>query len=302
MKKRILSFIAALALLVCVLSGCGREETPEPTPTPTPDPHAGQIQVSDGSGGLMWVDEAEELTPFALDTSAFSVSDGVVTYAGEDCAFLRGIDVSAYQGEIDWQSVAEAGIDFAIIRCGGRGYTAGGLYEDEYFRRNIEGAQAAGLMVGAYFFSQAVSLVEAAEEAVYTVSLLDGYALDLPVFFDWELIGTGDARTDSVDGQTVTEACLEFCRLLESSGYETGVYAYLNLAYFTYELNSLKDVTIWMGDPGAWPEFYYEHSFWQYSFTGSVAGIDGDVDLDVMYVRADAQTAEVSPTLAPEEG
>ena len=140
--------------------------------------------------------------------------------------------------------------------------------------------------MGVYFFSQAVNLLEAAEEAVYTVSLLEGYSLDLPVFFDWELIGTEPARTDNVDGGMVTDAALEYCRLLASAGYETGVYAYLNLAYFTYDLNRLKDVTVWMGDPGTWPEFYYEHSFWQYSVTGAVPGIEGDVDLDVMYRRA----------------
>ena len=286
MKKRILSFIAVLALLVSLLTAC-KKETAEPSePMETPDPHAGMVEVSDGSGGMMWVKEAPDLTPFALDTAAFSVTDGVAAYSGEDCTLMRGIDVSDHQGEIDWQAVAASGVEFAIIRCGWRGYSGGSLNEDARFRSNIEGAKQAGLEVGVYFFSQAVNILEAAEEAVYTVSLLEGYSLDLPVFFDWELIGTEPARTDNVDGGTVTDAALEYCRLLASAGYDTGVYAYLNLAYFTYDLNRLKDVTIWMGDPGTWPEFYYEHSFWQYSVTGAVPGIEGDVDLDVMYRRA----------------
>lgn len=286
MKKRILSFIAALALLVSCLTACGRKSQEPSQPMETPDPHEGMIEVSDGSGGTMWVNEAPELTPFALDISAFSVTNGIAAYSGEDCSLMRGIDVSDHQGDIDWQAVAASGVEFAVIRCGWRGYGGGSLNEDGCFRQNIEGAQRAGLKVGVYFFSQAVNLVEAAEEAVYTVSLLEGYSLDLPVFFDWEFIGTEPARTDDVDGGTVTDAALEFCRLMESAGYDSGVYAYLNLAYRTYELNRLKDVTIWMGDPGTWPEFYYEHSYWQYSVTGDVPGIEGDVDLDVMYCRS----------------
>ena len=286
MKKRILSFIAVLALLVSCLSACGRKTQEPSEPMETPDPHAGMVEVSDGSGGMMWVKEAPDLTPFALDTAAFSVTNGVAAYSGEDCTLMRGIDVSDHQGEIDWQAVAASGVEFAVIRCGWRGYSGGSLNEDARFRANIEGAKQAGLKVGVYFFSQAVNILEAAEEAVYTVSLLEGYSLDLPVFFDWELIGTEPARTDNVSGETVTDAALEYCRLLVSAGYETGVYAYLNLAYFTYDLNRLKDITVWMGDPGTWPEFYYEHSFWQYSVTGAVPGIEGDVDLDVMYRRA----------------
>ena len=285
MKKRILSFVAVLALLVSCLTACKKEPQEPSEPMETPDPHAGMVEVPDGSGGMMWVKEAPDLTPFTLDASAFSVTDGVAAYSGEDCTLMRGVDVSDHQGEIDWQTVAASGVEFAIIRCGWRGYSGGSLNEDARFRENIEGAKQAGLKVGAYFFSQAVNLLEAAEEAVYTVSLLEGYSLDLPVFFDWELIGTEPARTDDVDGGTVTDAALEFCRLLASAGYETGVYAYLNLAYFTYDLNRLKDVTIWMGDPGTWPEFYYEHSYWQYSVAGVVPGIEVDVDLNVMYRR-----------------
>ncbi len=291
---RILSVFVVTALLAGVLCSC--KKTEEPEPDVTPDPHEGMVEVSDGSGGMMWVNEAAELTPFALDTSAFSVTDGVAAYAGEDCTLIRGIDVSDHQGTIDWQAVAASGVEFAIIRCGWRGYGGGSLNEDGCYRQNIEGAKAAGLKVGAYFFSQATSLVEAAEEAVYTVSLLEGYALDLPVFFDWERIDSDTARTDNVDGRTVTEAALEFCRLVGSAGYDTGVYTYLNLAYFTYELNSLKGITLWLGDPGTWPEFYYEHDYWQYSFTGSVPGIEGDVDMDVIYRRTAPQAEGVSQT------
>ena len=290
MKNRFLSVLVPAALCALLLAGCGRKKEPEPTPSPEPtpevtvDPHAGQIEVTDGEGGTLWVNEAEALTEFPMDRTLFSVSDGVVTYGGEGYTLLRGIDVSDYQNAIDWTAVRDAGIDFAILRCGWRGYSGGSLNEDTYFRQNMEGAKTAGLKVGAYFFSQAVSVMEAAEEAVFTAQLLEGYELDLPVYFDWEIIGVESARTDGTDAHTVTEAALEFCRLLESEGYSTGVYSYIPNVYWMYELDSLQGMDIWMGDPGGWPEFYYEHTTWQYSFSGSVPGIEGNVDMNVMYV------------------
>ncbi len=288
MKTRILTIFALFALLAGLLGGC-HGGTPEPTPTPeptaTPDPHEGMVEVTNGSGGTIWVDEAEALTPFALDRYAFSVTDGVVSYLGEGAMLRRGIDVSDHQGEIDWQAVAASGIDFAMVRVGWRGYGQGTLNEDERFRENIEGAQAAGLDVGVYFFSQAVSVLEAAEEAVYTAHLLENYTLDLPVFFDWEFIGTEPARTDGTSTETITAACTEFCSLLRGEGFQVGVYTYIPAVYQHYDLNALSGLMVWMGDLGTWPEFYYEHDIWQYSITGSVPGIEGDVDLDVMFLR-----------------
>jgi GH25 family lysozyme M1 (1,4-beta-N-acetylmuramidase) len=303
-RKRLWIWAAALAA-VCLLSGCfGRqtEESPaEEAVEETPDIHAGQVEVADGYGGTMWVDEAENLSVFPLDTSAFVRSGDDVTYTGEDYTLVRGIDVSDHQTEIDWQAVADSGIEFAIIRCGWRGYSGGSLNEDTTFRQNIEGAKAAGLKVGVYFFSQATSMVEGAEEAIFALNLLEGYSLDLPVFFDWEEIGVESARTDNVSGETVTAAALEFCRLVESAGYDSGIYAYLNLAYFTYDLNQLEGITIWMGNPGSAPEFYYDHTYWQYSFTGSVDGIQGDVDLDVIFRRTTPLVVDVSDSVAQEE-
>ena len=297
MKTRITSLFAILLLLAFLLSGCRGAKEPEPTAEPeiTADPHAGMIEVTDGSGGAMWVDEAEDLTPFSLDRYSFSVTDGRVTYTKDDGILRHGVDVSEYQGEIDWEAVAASGIEFAIIRIGWRGYSGGTMVADELYRENIEGAQAAGLQVGAYFFSQAVSVVEAAEEAVYVTKLLEGYTLDLPVFFDWEKIGVEPARTDDVDAATLTACCVEFCRLLESEGIAAGFYSFIPAVYLEYDLNELQGLTAWMGDPGNFPEFYYEHSIWQYSFTGSVPGIAGDVDLDVLYrVTASPQAMDMS--------
>ena len=289
MKKRILSVFAAALLAAAVFTGSGRGEnapsfSATAPPTPTVDPHEGQVEVTNGNGGTMWVELVEELPAFTMDRSKFSVSDGTARYDGAGYTLKKGIDVSDHQKEIDWQAVADAGVEFAILRCGWRGYTAGGLNEDAQFRRNIEGAHAVGLDVGVYFFSQATTAEEGAEEARLTLDILQGYTLELPVYFDWETVEADDARTNGISGTVVTDACLEFCRIIKEGGYTPGAYTYLNLGYYTYELERLAGLTIWLGDPGSAPEFYYEHDIWQYSFTGSVPGIEGDVDMNVMYI------------------
>ena len=287
--KRHSFLIAVLALLLtALLAGClGQEPEPTPTPAPTPtvDPHAGEVEVLNPSGGTMWVQEAPSLTPFGRTATDFNVTDQIPSYAKADLTMRRGIDVSDHQKQIDWQQVADYGIEFAIIRCGYRSYGEGLLNEDSRFRENIQGALDAGLEVGVYFFSQAVNIVEAAEEALFTLDLIEGYDVTLPVFFDWETIDVAAARTDGVPGEVTTECCLEFCRLIDAAGYEAGVYTYLNFAYYRYELDALEGLTIWMGDPGTKPIFYYDHDFWQYSFTARIPGIEVDVDLDAMYLK-----------------
>ena len=268
------------------------------SPTITPDPHAGEVEVLDPAGGTMWVPEAKDMPVFAYEAASFTVADQLPSYAGEGLTMRLGIDVSEHQKVIDWQAVADSGVEFAIIRCGYRSYSGeGNVHEDEYFRRNIQGALDAGLEVGVYFFSQAVNILEAAEEAVFVTRLIQDYDVTLPVFFDWEQIGTAEARTDDVDGETLTACLLEFAKLVQVAGYEPGMYCYLNLAYYTYRLNEMTGITFWMGDPGTMPIFYYDHDFWQYSFTGSVPGIEVDVDLDAMYIR---QPVTAEPVQAPQ--
>ena len=293
MKKQVSTFFVLLLALAMILTGCQRQdevpESPEftvaPTPTITPDPHEGQVQVPDGAGGFKWVKDAPNLTAFPYFYDDFTVTDQTPSYTGQSLDFRLGIDVSEHQQDIDWAQVAASGVEFVIIRCGYRTYELGIVKEDARFREYIQGALDVGLEVGVYFFSQATSIVEAAEEAVFTVNLIRDYDVTLPVFFDWEhMFDVAAARTDDVDGETLTACCLEFAHLVSSAGYEAGMYSYLNLAYDTYDLNQLEDIVLWMGDPGTRPIFYFDHDFWQYSFTGSVPGIEVDVDLDAMYI------------------
>jgi GH25 family lysozyme M1 (1,4-beta-N-acetylmuramidase) len=193
---------------------------------------------------------------------------------------LLGIDVSHHQKEIDWQRAAADGIDFAMIRIGYRGADQGTLQEDTSFRDNITGATNAGVSVGAYFFSQATSEAEAVQEADYVISALSGAAVTMPVAFDIEEV-EGASRTDKLTPEQVTTFARTFCDRISNAGYTPMIYA--NTRWFVARMN-LKDVP----DYGKWlaqyferPAYPYEFAIWQYTNTGKVDGIKGNVDMNL---------------------
>lgn len=273
--------LVAILLIAVLLTACGGRKTP--VITETADPHAGMVSVSDGAGGLMWVPLHEGIPVSDLEAGLFYKDGEYISYSGPAPATMRGIDVSEHQGEIDWQLVAQDGVEFAMVRAGYRGYTEGTLNEDLYFRQNMEGAAAAGIKLGVYFFSQAVTVEEAREEARFVLELVKDFELAFPIAFDWENIGSEAARTDGVDAETLTDSCLAFCDIVEEAGYESAVYFYRRLGYYEYDLERISHLAFWVGAPGELPDFYYEHDIWQYSFTGRVSGIGTDVDLNLFF-------------------
>lgn len=223
--------------------------------------------------------------PYAAEH--FSMENGRAAYEDESCRTETGIDVSVHQCVIDWQAVAGDGIDFAVIQAGYRGYSDGDLGEDEQFRANLEGARAAGIPTGVYFFSQAVNEAEARDEAEFVLSLLDGTALDLPVFYDWERIESDTARTEQVDGDTVTACAAAFCETIEAGGYDAGVYFNQNYVYTFVDRSKLLNWPLWLAQYQSAPDFFYDFSYWQYTDSGSVAGISAPVDLSLRFLPKD---------------
>ena len=280
MKKEIIVLLLCAALL---LSGCGEQAPP---PVETVDPYEGMVLVESGYGTQMWVTEYPELpvNPFTAE----DFQDGV--YTGTDYLVRCGIDVSEHQGEIDWAAVREDDIQFAVIRAGYRGYgEAGSLRQDACFTANMEGARNNGLSIGIYFFSQATDAEEAVQEADYLLELLAPYgpsAFALPIYYDWEAISQVTARTDGMDGESITACAVAFCGRIAAAGYRAGIYAYRNLGYFSYDLRQLQDYSLWIAALGSYPDFYYAHEIWQYSIGGRVSGIGTDVDLDLLFVPA----------------
>lgn len=210
--------------------------------------------------------------------SDFSLAEnGRVLYPGASL----GIDVSEHQGEIDWNSVAADGVEWAILRIGRRGYTEGGLFDDTFYAANFSGATAAGLDVGVYFFSQAVNVKEAEEEARFVVKALDGQKLALPVVFDWEEITSDDSRTRSVSSDTITSMTNAFCSIVREAGYDTLVYLNRNAAYRRIDLAALEGTPVWIASYHETPEYYYDFSIWQYTNEGTVSGVNRTVDLNL---------------------
>ena len=227
---------------------------------------------------------AGDLAPNRYDSGAFVVEDGFLTYRGDAPSYV-GIDVSSHQGQIDWAQVAAAGVDFAMIRAGYRGYYNPTLNQDAYFTYNIQQALAHGLEVGVYFFSQAVTVEEAREEAYQLLEWIDGYDITYPVVFDWESVDDEDSRTRNTDGETVTECALAFCEIIEEAGYLPMTYGSPSKIYAGgIDLAQLQDYPFWLAHyttDWAPTSFRYHYHTWQYASDGSVPGIEGRVDLDL---------------------
>lgn len=292
MKK--LTALLLLAAMALAFSGCGAFET-----EPTPDPHEGMIYVNTG-GNYEWVELAEGVPVSTLTEDDFETGeDGIPVYKGEAYDTRLGVDVSFYQGDIDWQKVADAGVEFAMIRCGYRGSSEGELFVDEKFEQNIQGAIDAGLDVGVYFFSQSTGAIEAAEEALFVLDLIKDYEIRMPVAFDWEPLE--ESRAQDIDRDELTASALVFCEMVKDAGYTPCVYLYRYIAYYDYELSRLAGIPLWIGAPGTTLDFYYEAAIWQFSFTSRIDGIDADVDLNLQFYAPGSDPACPTPEPSPGE-
>ena len=191
-----------------------------------------------------------------------------------------GVDVSAFQGDIDWKKVKQSGIDFAIIRLGYRGYESGKLVEDAYAKANLKNAKEAGLKIGAYFFSQALSIQETDQEIQFMLKVLGDTRLDMPVVLDWE-IPAATARTRNMDSRTLTDIQLHFCGQMRDQGYQPMVYFNWHQSEHLYVLHDLEEYPFWLALYQDRMTYPWKVEMWQYSDKGKVPGINGNVDLNV---------------------
>lgn len=225
------------------------------------------------------------------DTAVNGAAEEADGTENTDLEFSRGngklgIDVSKWNEEIDWEKVKDAGIEYAIIRCGYRGASSGSLVIDPNFTENIEGAIAADIPVGVYFFTQAVTESEAVEEASMVIHLIEEYDVDYPVFLDSESAG-GKGRADDLSVEQRTTVHNTFLQTIAAAGYETGVYGSRNWLEKQLDMEQLSDYNTWLAEyteaPG-YPEYYH---IWQYTSKGTVPGISTRVDLNLCYMKID---------------
>lgn len=194
-----------------------------------------------------------------------------------------GIDVSKYQGRIDWQKVAADGVEFAFLRLGLRGYESGKLVEDETFAANIKGALDNGIKVGVYFFSQAITEEEAVEEANFVLERIAPYNIECPVVFDVEKVNKPTARMNQLTPQERTNVTIAFLDTIEASGYKSMFYHNMETALLLLELDRLKDYDRWFAYYGEDLYYPYAYGVWQYSEKGRINGISGDVDMNIAF-------------------
>ena len=206
---------------------------------------------------------------------------------------LYGVDISQYQPTVDFATLKANGIDFVFIRAAYRGSSNGGLYKDTLFSKHVIAARQAGLDVGAYIYSQAITVAEAREEATYILNIVKNYDITLPLVFDFEYAESSSSRLVSakLTNKQQTSICNAFCKRVENNGYTAIVYA--NQSMLTDDLNDeeiAKNYDIWLANYSSKPKYagkLYEtdYSYWQYSSTGKVSGISGNVDCNFRYYK-----------------
>lgn len=273
--------VVAVVIALSLLGGSGGDSAETGPQIPE-----NQLLVND-------IYEGERLVPkFDMnlneyDLEKFVETDGYIRY--EDGKSVLGVDVSEHQGTIDWKAVKDAGMEFVIMRIGYRGMTEGLLNVDATFEQNYQSALDAGLKVGVYFFSQAVTEEEAQKEADFVLDTLNGRELSYPIVFDWETpipseeLPAEDLRAYDMSGEEVTSFAKTFCQRIEDRGYTACVYTNKHMAYNSFNLEELKDYPLWYAEYQPAPSLYYDFRIWQYSASGTVPGIAGSVDLNICF-------------------
>ena len=258
--------------------------SPEPVETPAPLSDSGALLGWQNIGGLTYYYNEN-----GLPVTGLQQINGKLYFFDQygQCAKALGIDLSFYNGFINWPAVAAQGIDYAILRAGGRGWETGLIYEDEWFQRNLMEARIAGIDIGVYFFSTATNPLEAQQEASYVLECIGGMDLELPIFIDVEYSGDYPmGRADKLSNTEREVIINAFCRTVMDAGYEAGVYS--GEYYYKYNLdyNSLSKYTIRLASytkSARLPNFPGSYDMWQFTDSGIVNGITGIVDMNAVF-------------------
>lgn len=254
--------LAAAVILAAVVLLLPREETAPPTET-----------------------TAEETTlpppsENVYTSTDFGYDNGYLTCLTDTS--ILGIDVSVHQGNIDWAQVKAAGVEFVIIRLAYRGSIEGALSTDEMAQINYEGAKAAGLKVGGYIFTQSISAEEGIEDARYVMDIVKDWELDMPLVYDWEIVDES-YRNGQLDMRTLTDTMKAFCQTVEASGYDAMIYFNPSQSKQNFYMQELTDYGFWLAHYSDEMTFPYKVDMWQYTCTGSVPGVEGNVDIDLYF-------------------
>lgn len=220
-----------------------------------------------------------DLERFYLD------DDGYMRYSSDTVPKTRiGLDISNFQGEIDWETLGkEREIDFIMMRVGYRGYSEGGLMLDDAFGANAQAAEEQRIDIGVYFFSQAVSYEEGVEEAEFVISNIKERKITYPVVIDTEKMEVDGARANDITNEERTDAIVGFCETIKEAGYTPMIYANRNWYAQNLDMDRLGEYQLWLAQYANVPDFPYRFTGWQYTSEGTVPGISGVVDLNLWF-------------------
>ena len=318
--KKFVTIILCIALLASLLTGCTQqggqtEPSAKPDTVLTPQDEivsytVGEIQEFGRNDASVW-ELLQDLLPNLI---VYRSAGGVFQYASIDRSLpqsnydwsnlvevsetpreveyavdgetvsIKGIDVSTYQGDIDWEKVAASGVKFVFIRLGYRGYESGLLVKDDRFEDNIRGALQNGIAVGVYFVTQAISVEEAVEEAQFVMENIRPYNVTWPIVLDIEDAASATARTAELSQQARTDHAIAFCETVKESGYTPMLYCNIRWFIEKLDITRITDYDKWFAQYFRKPFFPYAFQVWQYSSTGRIDGIEGNVDYNISFV------------------
>jgi len=264
--------------------------SPQPTATPAPEENdpskdGKHTLIKYADGKEEWVLISPYLPKHDYDFTKLVCQSGLMKYYedGKQTSYV-GVDVSKFQDYIDFVKVKKAGVDFVMIRLGARGYGTGQLILDEYFTDNMKRASDAGLDVGVYFFSQAVTVEEAVEEANMVLQNLAEYQITYPVAFDMEKIENDTARTDELTKTDRTAITKAFLDTIAAAGYKTVIYGNKEWLIKEVDMSKLTAYDVWLAQEEDIPDYPYKFTMWQYDKEGSIDGIAGYADLNISFI------------------
>lgn len=247
-----------------------------------------KIELADGS--TEWVTIDSKRTKNNYDFMNLKSVDGKLKYySGDKVTSFVGADISRYQKNVDFEQIKNSGIEFVMLRVGSRGYQTGQIALDETFEENIKKATEAGLDIGAYFYSQAITTTEAIEEANMVINALNGYKLKYPVAFVMEPVDNDMARIDSLTKDERAVIAATFLNTVQAAGYKTLLYGNEEWLVKKLDLNNFPTTSIWLADESDMPDYPYQFVMWRYTTTGSVVGITGDVNMSICFIDYSAQ-------------
>lgn len=244
------------------------------------------ISITDDKGKKTYYEIIKDVPKNDYDFENGLINEnGTLSYKDNKRESIKGVDLSKYNGTVDFNKLKESGVGFVMLRLGSRGYGTGKITLDEKFVEYAQNAQIAGIQTGAYFYSQAVNETEAVEEANYIVGAVSGFNVRYPIAIDIEKVEGDEARTDKLTSKERTAVVKSFCETVKGYGYKPIIYATKEMLVAGLDLEELTDYDVWLSDDSFPTDYPYRFSMWQYNRKGKIEGITGDIDLDISFIN-----------------